>query len=135
MNELIEANRLQFARMSPMGTKWLSRIEKRPLAASIDDRKHKKFTREVFGRMWNSYNYSLREFVGFLTFELDQDAMYQSVNAVVSAVVSIVPEEDLENVAYLAVFILCFCSPDKAPFLCLYLLELKASVANEQGLF
>ena len=36
--------------------------------------------------------------------------------------------------AYLAVFILCFCSPDKAPFFCLYLLELKASVANEQGL-
>lgn len=29
---------------------------------------------------------------------------------------------------------LCFCSADKAPFICLFLLELKATVANEQGL-
>lgn len=44
------------------------------------------------------------------------------------------PEEDLESVAYLAIFMLCFCTPDKAPFLCLFLLELKATVDNEQGL-
>lgn len=58
--EFIEANRLQFSRMSPMGNKWMGRIEKRALTGSIDNRKHKKFTREVYGRMWDAYNYSLR---------------------------------------------------------------------------
>ena len=56
------------------------------------------------------------------------------VNDVFISVISIAPEEDIENVAYLVVFILCFCTPDKAPIICLYLFELKATVANEQGL-
>lgn len=76
----------------------------------------------------------MREFVGMLTFEFDQDQIYQMVNDVFISVISIAPEEDIENVAYLVVFILCFCTPDKAPIICLYLLELKATVANELGL-
>jgi hypothetical protein len=84
--------------------------------------------------MWDSYNYSLREFIGMLTADLDQDEIYRNVNDVVATVVSTVPEEDLESVAYLAIFLLCFCSPDKAPFICLHLLELKASVTNYEGL-
>jgi hypothetical protein len=121
--------------MSPLGNKWMSRIEKRALTGSIDNRKHKKFTREVFDRMWDAYNYSLRELVGKLTFDLeDKGEVYRCVSDVVATVVSTMPEEDLECVAYLAVFMLCFSSPDKAPFLCLYLLELKATVSNDQGL-
>jgi len=27
---------------------------------SIDKQKYKKFTKEVFDRMWDSYNYSMR---------------------------------------------------------------------------
>jgi hypothetical protein len=54
--------------MSTIGTKWIKKIEKRTGGVLIDDRKHKKFTREVFDRMWNSYNYTVREFIGMLIF-------------------------------------------------------------------
>lgn len=49
-------------------------------------------------------------------------------------VISAVPEEDMESIAYLIIFLLCFCSPDKVPIICLYLIELKSSVADWQGL-
>lgn len=41
--------------------------------------------------MWDSYNYSLREFIGMLTADLDQDEIYRNVNDVVATVVSTVP--------------------------------------------
>lgn len=50
------------------------------------------------------------------------------------AVISVVPEEDVENIAYLAIFMLCFTTSDKAPILCLFLIELKSSVINHSGL-
>jgi hypothetical protein len=108
--------------MSHFGNKWMSKIEKRSLTASIDNRKYKKFTREVFDRMWDSYNYSMREFIGVLTYEIDQGSIYNIVNDVFSAVISIAPEEEIEHVAYLVIFVLCFCTPDKAPIVCLFLI-------------
>ena len=37
-----------------------------------DNKKGGLFTREMFNRMWDSYNYSLRELIGLLTFTSSQ---------------------------------------------------------------
>ena len=100
------------------------------MSASLDNRKYKKFTREVFDKMWDSYNYSLREFIGILTFGFDQGEIFKVVSEVFASVISMVPEEDIESIAYLVIFLLCFCSPDKVPFICLNLIEQKATLAN-----
>jgi predicted dithiol-disulfide oxidoreductase (DUF899 family) len=73
ISEYIKANQLAFARMSQVGDKWLKRVEKNTAFLPSESRKASEFKKEVFGRMWDSYNYSLREFIGILTFELSQD--------------------------------------------------------------
>lgn len=40
----------------------------------------------------------------------------------------------MESVAYLCMFLLCFCSPDRAISLCQHLLDLKNAVASSGGL-
>lgn len=36
----------------------------------------------MFGEIWDAYNYSMREFVGLLTFEKAQKQVYKSVKTV-----------------------------------------------------
>lgn len=60
--------------------------------------------------------------------------MYITVNSVVKAVLGVYPQESLEPVAYLSIFLLCFCPADKAILICLNLLELKDSVMDSVGL-
>lgn len=42
--------------------------------------------------MWDSYNYSMREFVGLLTFERPQEEVYATVNLVLKAVLGSFPK-------------------------------------------
>lgn len=58
--ECIGTNRLVFGRMSEVGSKWMKKVAKMPSNQRLDDAKHKKFTREVYNQIWDSYNYSLR---------------------------------------------------------------------------
>ena len=44
------------------------------------------------------------------------------------------PKADLESVAYLAIFMLCFCPAEKAILMCLFLIELKDLVTSTGGL-
>ena len=45
--------------------------------------------------MWDSYNYSMREFVGMLTFQKPQEEIYMDVSSVVKAVLGVYPKADL----------------------------------------
>lgn len=84
--------------------------------------------------MWDSYNYTVREFIGILIYELDQQDVYKVVYDVFAIVISACPEEDIEGMAYLIIFLLCFCSADKVPMICFYLIELRNTVTDAQGL-
>lgn len=63
----METNRLAFAKTSPIASKWLKKLES-PTHPPHSRSRAKVLTKEQFARMWDSYNYSLREFVGMLTF-------------------------------------------------------------------
>ena len=84
--------------------------------------------------MWDSYNYTVREFIGILIYVLDQQDVYKVVYDVFAIVISACPEEDIEGMAYLIIFLLCFCSADKVPMICFYLIELRNTVTDAQGL-
>ena len=84
--------------------------------------------------MWDSYNYSVREFVGILTYEINQGEVFHAVSSVIKSVLGVYPKADLESVAYLAIFILCFCPADKAVLVCLFLIELKDMISSSGGL-
>jgi hypothetical protein len=60
MEDYIQANHLCFGKMSDIGNKWLKKIVKRPPNYAIGDKKLKKLTKEMFDRMWNAYNYTVR---------------------------------------------------------------------------
>lgn len=80
--------------MSDVAKKWLKKIQGKGDVVEreeIDDRKYKKFNKEVFLQMWDSYNYSLRELIGILTFTANQDAIFKSIAEVVRVVVSVKP--------------------------------------------
>ena len=53
---------------------------------------------------------------------------------VVKSVLGVYPKADLESVAYVAMFMLCFCPTDKAVLLCLYLIELKDLISSSGGM-
>jgi hypothetical protein len=69
--------------------------------------------------------------VGLLTSRFEQDGVYEVVYNVYATVISAAPQFALAQVIHLVVFVLCFCSSDKAPFIVLYLLELRQ---NEKDL-
>lgn len=56
------------------------------------------------------------------------------MNMVLQTVLGTFPKENMESVSYLCMFLLCFCSADKAISLCQYLLELKNTVQSSGGL-
>ena len=72
--------------------------------------------------MWDSYNYSTREFIGMITYERPQEEIFINTSSVVKSVLGVYPKADLESVAYMAIFMLCFCPADKAILLCLFLI-------------
>lgn len=43
-------------------------------------KQHKKFTMETFNQLWDAYNFSIREFIGILTFTMPQSEVYGLVN-------------------------------------------------------
>lgn len=73
----------------------------------------------------------MREFIGLMTFDYDEAGVYKIINDVYSAVIAMLPQESIQNVMYLIVFLLCFCSQDKTVILVLYLFELKAQIKDQ----
>ena len=57
-----------------------------------------------------------------MTFDFEQEGIYKVVSDVFTIVISACPDEDFESIAYLVMFMLCFCSADKASLICLYLI-------------
>ena len=55
--------------MSDIGKEWLKKITKKPQTYGTDTSQHKIFTKEVFGQLWASYSFELRELIGLLTHE------------------------------------------------------------------
>lgn len=78
--------------MSIVGDKWAKKIERTHAYLAEDSRKAGEFKKDVFGKMWDSYNYSMRQFVGLLTFEKSQEEVYASVNLVVKTVLGSFPK-------------------------------------------
>lgn len=46
--------------MSIVGDKWAKKIERTHAYLAEDSRKAGEFKKDVFGKMWDSYNYSMR---------------------------------------------------------------------------
>lgn len=69
----------------------------------------------------------MRELIGILTFKIQQTGVYEVVSLVYATVISAAPQFNISQIIHLVVYILCFCSYDKAPFIVLSLLELKPS--------
>lgn len=63
--------------------------------------------------------------MGLLTIKFKQDSVYDVVYSVYATVISAARQFTLAQVIHLAVFVLCFVAEDKAPFIVLYLLELR----------
>ena len=120
--------------MSIVGEKWVKKVERNVAYLPGESKKASEFKKEVFKHMWDSYNYSFREFVGLLTYEKPQGEIYNAVSSVIKSVLGVYPKADLESVAYLAMFTLCFCPADKAILVCLFLIELKDMISSSGGL-
>ena len=45
--------------------------------------------------MWDSYNYSVREFVGILTYDMPQGDVFHAVSSVIKSVLGVYPKADL----------------------------------------
>ena len=72
----------------------------------------------------------MREFIGLMTFDYDDTGVYRIINEVYSTVIAMNPQQSIQNIIYLIVFLLCHCTPDKTIILTLYLLDLKEQVEN-----
>lgn len=129
-SQLVKSQNLGFGKMSDTGKKWIKKITSKPSIFGTDTSQHKTLSRQVFSQLWGSYSYQLRELIGHLTYRYQQDGVYNVVYGVYTTVISSIPHYKLGQIIYLVVFVLCFCSPDKAPFIVLYLIELKDSIKN-----
>ena len=68
-------------------------------------------TREDFVEMWDSYCYSLREFIGLMTHHNDPEQIYLLLNQVCNSVFAHTSAADPTAVCYLGLFLLCFLPP------------------------
>lgn len=71
------------------------------------------FSEEMFSELWNSYNYSLREFIGSIIFERKQNDIHKLMYGALQDLGSRM-EVRLQTTAYLLVFLLCFCNAEEA---------------------
>lgn len=65
-----------------------------------------------------------------LTFKYEQSGIYDVVYTVYTTVISASSKHSIAQIIYLIIFVLCFCSSDKAAIIILYLLELKDNVQD-----
>lgn len=72
--------------------------------------------------------------MGVLTFQYEQEGVYNMVYNVYTTVISAASGQTLPQVIYLIIFILCFCSSDKAVLLVLFLIDLKQSQKEVRNL-
>jgi len=49
----------------------------------------------MFNMMWDSYNYSMREFIGLLTFNSSQEDIYSLVVTVFNNMQNVFPNENI----------------------------------------
>lgn len=110
MKEYINANKIAFGSMSSLGEKWIKKVEKSYQLPKSQNKKNSIFTRELFNLMWDSYNYSLREFIGLLTFNSSQEDIYGLTVTVFNNMQNAFPKENVQTLAYLSIFLLCFCN-------------------------
>jgi hypothetical protein len=67
---------------STIGKKWLEKIPLKKSGFSFGVKEHRKFTMEMFNQLWNAYNFSLRELIGLMTFNLIPKEVFNIVNGV-----------------------------------------------------
>lgn len=113
--EFIAVNKLVFGKDSEIGLKWHKKVPEIPeenLSLSISKKGYRKFTVEIFNEVWDSYNYSLREFIGLMTYNMNQNEVYKMIEKVYEELFEKGVEEKLENIIFVIVMVLCFASPD-----------------------
>ena len=60
INDYIKNNQISFGKMSNVAQKWIKKMDKDYAFLSGDSKRAKEFKKDVFGRMWDSYNFSMR---------------------------------------------------------------------------
>ena len=91
LKDYINVNKIAFGNMSVLGEKWLKKIQNSNELPKTQFKKSSIFNREMFNMMWDSYNYSMREFIGLLTFNSSQEDVYGQVVDVFSNMQSVFP--------------------------------------------
>jgi hypothetical protein len=127
---LVHNQRLVFGKMSTIGQEWMKKIEQKEIKSRTNSNKNHLFTKDTFEQIWRSYSFELRELVGRLTYQYEQDSLYSMVYGVFTAVIGSSPPISLSKVIYLIMFLLCFCSPESATLLAIYLVNLRHEVKD-----
>ena len=91
LKDYINFNKIAFGNMSVLGEKWLKKIQNSNELPKSQFKKSSIFNREMFNMMWDSYIYSMREFIGLLTFSSSQEDVYGLVVNVFSNMQSVFP--------------------------------------------
>jgi hypothetical protein len=121
----VKSEELKFGEMSDTGKKWMKKIIIKPSTSGTTTAQHSLLSKEYFEGLWGTYSFELRELVGILTFKKQQAEFYDNIKAVLKTVISASPQFQASQIIHLIVFVLCFCSADKAPFIVLSLLQLR----------
>lgn len=113
----IQHYKLTFGAGSEIGEKWAKRIsvqsEGDRSPTRIESRREVVFSEEMFGELWNSFNYSLREFIGSIIFERKQNEIYRLLYNTLQELGRRL-EVRLQTTSYLLVWLLCFCNSEEA---------------------
>ena len=82
--EHIDKNRLSFGKRSEIGSNWNKHLGvKKYDQLNTNIEKHlNKLSFEVWKELWDSYNYSMREFIGWLAFQNKETEVYEQVKTV-----------------------------------------------------